>query len=435
MCIKRTGIKSAVGMFVVVSACAIGAGLARAAESDSELKITPHFHFKKDVIVRAGVFWNKYQIDKREGLIGWCDGDHGESGAIGAGPPDSNSVRYFNTGSEPFHGIAPGEAGYLVEPRHSPGVKYATPPFAKVSDYDNYHWWYAPSDDKFFWIFATGPEKGGRFGIFDLQAGDWSHGNNRTNAAEWPQGPYWSDYVAPPPGTKNGVTITKNSPNGFCEALDKAVAITGTRLFIIERNPEYPEKSKAPRRIILPSVANQPYAVKEPNHNQFMNSGLCVGEWFYFIRPATKSEKAQYPDPAMREFWRVRLVEPFDLHRKLAYFPRFDINPVSGVAKDKNDEGSWGPLLIYDDVSESILALYDRLWVYDIETDKWTDRTPASWQRVLYAAGGMKKSTREIIYRGGSNVDQPKGMKIDGHPEGHFWHKLKLEGGEKRKAK
>jgi hypothetical protein len=408
---------------LILAAAAAAAAEPASTDRKTDLKITATFNFKKDLIVGAGVFWNKYQVDKREGIIGWCDGDHGESGAIRKGPPDGNSVRYFNTGKEPFHGIAPGEVGYLVPPRHSPGVKYAAPPFAKVSDYDNYHWWYAPSDDKFFWICTTSTDRGGgRYGIFDLQKGDWSHGNKGSNASEWPEGPYWWEYVEPP--ANGGFTIAKNSPNGFSEALDMAVAISGTRFFIIERNPDYPAKSKAPRRVITPSVADKPYAVKEANHNQFMNSGLCVGEWFYFIRPATEAEKKTYPDPAMREFWKVRLVPPYDQHRKLAHFPKFD---SVGTA-------SWGPLLVYDEPSESILAVYDRLWVYDIASDKWTDRTPGNWQRIMYAVGGMKKSTREIIFRPGSAIDQPKGAKIDGHPARHYWSKIKLEGGEKPKA-
>lgn len=413
----------------VVLAIACNLTAVRAAEvsgpnlnAKSELKISTYFNFKKDLVVAAGVCWNKYQVDKREGIIGWCDGDHGDAN------PTSNSVRYLNTGTEPFHGIPPGEAGYLVKP-------VAWKSGAKVSEYDNYHWWYVPSEDKFFWIFASGPEKGGRYGIFDMKLGDWSHGNNMANASEWPNGPYWSDYVAPPGDGKGGMTIVKNSPNGYSEALDKAVAISGTRLFIIERNPDHPAKSKAPWRIVFPSVADKPYAVKEDKHNEFMNSGLCVGEWFYFIRPANAAEKASYPDPAMREFWKVRLVPPYDQHKKLAHFPRFDISPLRDVAEGKHASGVFGPLLVYDEASESILAIYDRLWVYDIETDKWTDRTPEKWERILYAVGGMKKSTREIIYRPGSNVDQPKGATIDGHSVGHYWSKIKLEGGEKHKAR
>jgi hypothetical protein len=123
----------------------------------------------------------------------------------------------------------------------------------------------------------------------------------------------------------------------------------------------------------------------------------------------------------MREFWKVRLAPPYDQCKRLAYFPKFD-----GVGT-----ASWGPLLVYDEPSESILAVYDRLWVYDIESDKWSDRTPEKWQRIMYAVGGMKKSTREIIFRPGSAIDQPRGAKIDGHPARHYWSKIKLEGGEK----
>src|SRR5581483_3666325 len=67
--------------------------------ANSALVITPSLNFKKDFNVWGGVFWNKYQVDKREGIIGWCDGDHGDDN------PYSNSVRYFNTGNAPFHGI------------------------------------------------------------------------------------------------------------------------------------------------------------------------------------------------------------------------------------------------------------------------------------------------------------------------------------------
>ena len=80
------------------------------------LIITPSFNFAKDVFVSAGVFWNKYQVDKRGGIIGWCDGDHNEPSKLIPNEQDANSVRYFNTGSAPFHGVPGGASGYLVAP-------------------------------------------------------------------------------------------------------------------------------------------------------------------------------------------------------------------------------------------------------------------------------------------------------------------------------
>lgn len=376
--------------------------------TNSSLVITPSFNFKKDLKVTAGIFWNKYQVDKRGGIIGWCDGDHGEYGG------DANSVRYFNTGQSTFHGIGVGEVGYLIQP-------ITTSAGAKVSEYDNYPWWYAPSDDKFFWISSSKPASSDRSGIFDLQSKKWTHGNAHVNASQWSTGTYWTDYVKP---TSASFQVRKNPPNGFSEALDTACAISGNRLFLIERNPDYPAKDKQPRRISLVDISSHPYKIVTETHNEYMNAGVCVGEWFYFIRPASLAERATYPNQAMREFWRVRLVPPYNQYEKLAHFPRFDINPIANVAAGKANTASWGPLLCYDLASKSIFAVYDRLWVYDIDANVWGDGTPKTWQRILYAVGGINPRTREIIYRPGVNVDLPKGASDPGS-----WSKLSLSGG------
>ncbi|MCC7549090.1 MAG: hypothetical protein IT532_15115 [Burkholderiales bacterium] len=388
------------------------------------LIIKPSFNFKKDLYVSAGVFWNKYQVDNRGGIIGWCDGDHAEPSKIVLGEADANSIRYFNTSNVPFHGIPANSVGYLVAPA-------LTGKGAKVSDYDNYHWWYVPSEDKFFWIFSAEFQNGGRHGIFDLEAGAWSHGNDGLNKAAWPNGPYWGQYVSTDGALK--MTIVKNAPNGFSEALDKAVAVSREHLFIIERNPAHPSSSGKPWRIFTPSIAGKPYAIKTESHNQYMNSGVCVGEWLYFIRPATNAEKAGYPDPRSREFWKVRLRPPYDQYKKLASFPIFDIIPVQNMASGKNDNPSWGPLLVHDEDSNSILCIYERLWVYDIDADTWTNQTPSGYQRVLSAVGGMVKSKREIVFRPGSNVD--KSGAIDGHSAAHYWSKLALSAGQKPRAR
>ncbi len=382
--------------------------------SNSSLVITPSFNFKKDLKVTAGVFWNKYQVDKRGGIIGWCDGDHGEYGG------DANSVRYFNTGQAPFHGIGVGQVGYLVQP-------ITTAAGAKVSEYDNYPWWYLPSDDKFFWLSSAKQLSGDRGGIFDLGTKKWSHGNGQINASQWPSGPHWTDYVKP---LSSSFQVRKNPPNAASEALDVACAISGSRLFIIERNPDHPKKDKEPRRISLVDISAYPYKIVTESHNEFMNTGVCVGEWFYFIRPASLGERATYPNQTMREFWRVRLVPPYNQYEKLAYFPRFDINPVPNVAAGRVNTAAWGPLLSYDSASRSIFAVYDRLWLYDIDSDAWADRTPKTWQRILYAVGGTIPRTREIVYRPGINVDIAKGSSDVGS-----WSRLALSGGGKPRGR
>jgi len=381
---------------------------------NASLTITATWNFKKDLYIQGGAFWNKYQVDKREGIIGWCDGDHGDS------DPDSNSVRYFNTGSSHFHGIPPGEVGYLLSP-----ISYGAG--AKVSEYDNYPWWYAPSDDKFFWIFTSQRLAGDRGGIFDLPSRKWTHGNSHINAAQWPNGPYWSAYVKPAPVAH---IINKDPANGFSEALDTAVALSRHSLFLIERNPNFPKVDSEPRRIRIENISGYPYKVNQEEHADYMNCGICVGEWFYFIRPATTAEASTYPNPRMREFWKVRLVPPYDQFKKLAFFPRFDINPLSNVAAGNYNDYSWGPLLVHDEPSNSILAIFDRLYVYDIDANVWSDRTTSNWQRCLYAVGGMKRSTREVFFRPGINVDLPSTS-----PLKSSWSKIALTGGVKPRAR
>ena len=418
------GLVAADSAFLTMSVSAVAAPPPPAIQGP--MVFTPSFSFAKDVFIGAGVFWNKYQVDKREGIIGWCDGDHSEPTKLVPKEEDANSVRYFNTRPTPYLGIPGGSSGYLVPPA-------LTGKGAKITDYDNYHWWYAPSDDKFFWIFTAAAGTGGRSGIFDMATGKWSHGNSGINADAWPNGPYWSDYVTQKDASP--ITIVKNAPNGFSEAFDSAVAITGNRLFIIERNPNFPATSKAPRRIITPSIAGKPYAIKSDQHNQFMNSGVCVGEWFFFIRPATVSEQASYSDPRMREFWKVRLRAPYDQYERLADFPIFDIQPVQNMAPGRTNNPAWGPLLVHDEDSNSIICVYERLWVYDIDADTWTNQTPSKYQRVLSAVGGMIKSKREIIFRPGTNVDTEHSTLVNGHPARHSWSKIKITGGQKRRAR
>jgi len=381
---------------------------------NQSLTITATWNFKKDVPLKGGAFWNKYQVDKRDGIIGWCDGDHADIS------PESNSVRYFNTGSSAFHGINPGEVGYLLQP-----IAYSAG--AKVSEYDNYPWWYAPSDDKFFWIFTSQRLAGDRGGIFDLPSKQWTHGNSHINAAQWPNGPYWSAYVKPATAT---FIINKNPPNGFSEALDTAVAVSRQSLFLIERNPNHPKTEAEPRRIRVESISSYPYRVNQEDHFDYMNSGICIGEWLYFIRPATAAEASAYPNPRMREFWKVRLVPPYDQYKKLAFFPRYVINPVPNVAQGNVNEYAWGPLLVHDEPSNSILAIFDRLYVYDMDADIWSDRTPSNWQRCLYAVGGMKRATREAFFRPGINVDLPSSSPLKGS-----WSKIALTGGIKPRAR
>jgi len=76
----------------------------------------------------AGVKWNRWLMDKRGGIIGFADADHGEAQGAGGSSAasidgqqryDDNSVMYFNDTATPFGGIAPGQTGYLWAPRDS----------------------------------------------------------------------------------------------------------------------------------------------------------------------------------------------------------------------------------------------------------------------------------------------------------------------------
>lgn len=460
---------------------------------DASLSISQDYAFITDsVYPSSNVFYNNGQVDKRGGFIGWCDGDHGYTHA-GAG-----SVRYFNyNGTSPyasrFEDIESYQAdptiasqGFLHKPYTATNVKDSTTG-RYVAEEDNYPYFYSPKWDVMIWVFGGSSNGGGSYGIFDMapyyganqggaweefKGAQWIYGNSSRNADDWPSGPYHNSFIKD--GFSGTLAPDKNAPNGFLEPLDKAVQLQWgiQNIFVIEPNPTFNLASAI-------DIGNEPYRIQMPlvrdfackinvtqgtrntiagetesewitsgnwgsGHNQFINCGVPVGEWMYYIKPATGGPNSANPPTAYitgerdsflpvtidgttyagyktREFWRWRMVAPYNQFEKLAQYPEFEILPYNGVTNPL-----YGPSLYYDRHGHKIYALHKELWEYDIAQNVWRKRTPSTYKRVFNSVGGVfpiSEAERHLVYEAGAAVDGATTA------ERKSWHRLRITGG------
>jgi len=461
-----------------------------------DLQVIAEPYFKYDPIKPVkGVFWNNNQKTIRDEIIGMNDGDHGYEHA------GANTVRLYNYAGLDYqsrHGVIPtGEMGYLQKPYIAEGVPDPTETGRYVHEEDNYWNWYVPPVDKLLWLCSGGPSAGastGTWGIFDCKpwtgssGSQWEYGNSTRSANWWQGGPYWGSYVDTSLWTVTGAA-NKNSPNTWIEAADRGIAINQdtTRMFVIERNPNWPTSSSKPYRVAAPVISTRPWRIQVgedrrntvggdtqqqwylnppklwgSGHNQFINCGVAVGFWMYFIQPATGGPNSPPDDPATstkesdfptsyipgdrdtfppltidgdtypgykgRAFWRIFGEPPYDRWQRLANFPEFEVVPSDGSGNN-----SWGPSLFPDEDANGIWCVYKEFWFYDIEADKWSRKTPPGWLRIYNSVGAlfrMPSGERHLVYQGGANIDRASGTNpATGQPWHKHWSRLRLIGG------
>lgn len=440
----------------------------------SPLTISQLENVKLDTVVPTAGYgvWNMGHFDKRGGFIMWGDSNHADE-------PGAHAVRYWNTSSSSYHGIAAGETGRLV-------VGTGNQATAKAADYDNLSWFYVTSEDKFFWT-PDSPTGGDRGGIFDfsLNPPDWGWGNNDVNASQWPSGPYWHDYIS----SITSASVTYNFPTAYSEAADAAVALRGNTsstltnglILVWDRNPNYQLTETKPwrrRSVTVGTATTAPWAPLRPwrsgptgvtgsNYQCYTNSGVAAGVWFYFVRPDPWSVHSTYSDPKSLTFWRVNIMdlvrgtvppqyEQLANHPEYHVYPYGEVPPYSDVSTDYNDPSNanltaatyfeyWksrGPLFVYDEDSNSIISVGSKVWVYDIDENQWVDKTPSGYKRGRGVLGGIKRnatntSVREIFYRISAWYDYNRGEQVTnilgevGSRQRNF-HKLVLTGDKPR---
>jgi len=455
-------------------------------------------------------------------------------------PIDSEGHRYETSGppySYPFPQILDLPNGLYIQFVPSGGsmsgsvnvkrtVSY--PPYARAEEYDNYHWWYFKSEKRFYWLHGHEASTGGGMGgIWSHTLNDWEYGNTQVN-------PYIDEGVLQTNPWMNAVStrmspvrLNKNTPNGYSEEHDTAVALAQGYLWYLEPNPDHLTDGRMRRmrqwdtpyasypftmtindggtgynsvtaastnfHIVPPGAAYRGWRIlagtttadielrdagpdgigpvlevipagrqagaekriamglssftskgvyvamngsagqvavytDEDWTGGYMHSGRIYGNWFYFIRPtrtlgATDSRQAN-GSYLNAEFWRVNITNPNQFQR-LADFPGF-------YAQRFND--SSGILLVPHPPTNSLVAIYTKLYQYDIETNQWIDRSPANWPTngFIDGMGDIKKSRTEAgAYEIIFNADAPTGIRADGNMNsqyGTYFHKVILRG-------
>ncbi len=384
----------------------------------SPLAISQNNYFKLDTVYPPELYgtWNMGQIDNRGGLIMWSDGDHGPSDT-------SNSVRYYNYTGSDFHNIPAGEVGRLIP--------VASNADARVWEYDNYPYVYIKSENKF--VFSTTFEGNSTetVGVFDMGANppNWTY-VSAPKAVQFGL-PVWTEFMK---NTTNAI-LTHNSPAAYCEPSDCIILTRKTdtsqtsnaSVLIIDRNPLHNISETQPWRVRVVNVgtaATAPWASLQNNYtseagsqyNLFTNSGVCAGNWFYVVKMVPASVHLGYPDPTSIRFFRVNVsdikngiipAQYEELQPIPSYFLISANRPHQGFHPDWQNVTmpSNGPLLSYDEDSNSIICLSHKLLAFDIDAKVWTDKAPAGYEGVRAVLGGWRRSqvdpsVREILYYG-----------------------------------
>lgn len=338
--------------------------------------------------------------------------------------------------------------GEIMFRRTTAYAALSAPYFAPASDYDNLTWWYNPVADKMFWVpEVDAPGGGGRGGIYDMATNRWEYGNNDINRDQWPTGPWWWDYIKRPSDTST-IISNYNNPTGYSEMLDTCISITASSggFYIIDPNPNHPTTDTQPYRVrkVQYSSAQYPWVITIAAstgsgwYQSYLNAGVCIGEWFYFFKPASFAERRTYPDSdgvnvgSMIRFFKVRIA---NLAAGVPVQWK-ELAPMPEYYRASSPTSSSGTKLFHDSDSNSIIAPYNKLWVYDIDADVWLDRTFAGYRAAVDILGGgpvpslTDPGKREIVYKG--NVLSNSSQTIGGVSIEHYFSKLLLSGGKPR---
>jgi len=149
--------------------------------------------------------------------------------------------------------------------------------------------------------------------------------------------------------------------------------------------------------IIEPSPAGQePYRLVEftgprpPVRTQCMNCMVAVGSDFYLY--AGTYQEPGGPYVTRKDLWKF--------NSKTRTWTRLPDAPGTGSA----------PVLTYDAMANALVAwANDRILVYDIAAQKWSDQTPAGLPCVMNHVGGYLPSINVHVYEGGNDCPSGNG--------------------------
>ncbi len=320
----------------------------------------------------AGIYWQSVFLLKDGRIASFGTGNHA--------PEQSNAVR-------------------CIDPvRSPPGVQYSelfpwtqdiSPPDMwtgrnlYVSNYDNHASIYIPSDNKLVWV---------GHGVFDVATRQWTHGDRPPFGA----GQRWDGFVDT--GASPGFAGVYNPAVGWSEILDKGVWFGNSAggsgaafndLTLLERNPNYPATSTRPWRLSVTNLGSQGVA----GLTRSRNSAVCVGTDLYVTGPEEATSTLR--------FYRINLQT-----RRL----------VATLAPPPAVSGEYFPQLVHDTARNRFVLIGQRVFLYDLAGNSWSNVTPAGWPGYSGPCGVYHPALDCIFFRG--TPPNATGS------EGFLWHKM-----------
>jgi hypothetical protein len=204
--------------------------------------------------------------------------------------------------------------------------------------------------------------------------------------------------------------VSSLAAHDWCAALNTGVLFGGVH----EGNPA------SFTRVIAPNPRNSPPYVmtfldppsgSPPERGQVQNQGVCVGGSFYVYGGVGI-------DPATLTF-----VDLDDLWR-------FDLSSGRWTPLRSGGQGGGDLVVTYDGLRQALVVyggFPSEVWVYDITTDTWSDKTPAgTWTRLVHV-GVYAPTVDSHIYTGGAVWNQDSApLEVFG---ARAVHGLSFEGG------
>jgi hypothetical protein len=319
-------------------------------------------------------------------FLNYCTGDHNQNG--------DNGVRGFNPWStSKTDATGASRAGLTGWHRKATNIG------VDVTQYDNRAHWHIPSDR----ILITPAQ-----GVFNYAAGNWIRGglSPQTQAAET----YFSmDATDIASGFWTGSNTLYNPVGEYVEALD-CVFIAGGAPSGDASSGGYNKMWKLRRKVAGDSFSEPwrldrydvPAGMSQMQSGTERNCACAVGPYIYFRTSSL-------------QFWRVdvsTMTSPPTAPTAVR------LADVPNVSSDYYSQ------FMYDERRKRILFAGQQLWVYDIDTDAWSNITPGNWVAMAGLFGAYHRDQDAAFFRGGWHGDANNNL-FDLTPENY--HKITFE--------